>query len=90
MFGEHPVSGANLRQSAAAVEAERGVVIVFKALQFSSLPRVRSGASFIAQRNAKSPSGAPHESLAARAQLHGFEESVLLASFLKVSFTTVA
>ena len=57
---EDSVCGANLRESAAAVEAERGIVIVFSALQFPSLARARRVVSFIAHRNAKSQTNTYH------------------------------
>jgi hypothetical protein len=50
LLGEQPVGGADLREGAAAVEAERGVMIDFRALQFPSLTGRRRGASFIARR----------------------------------------
>jgi len=50
LLGEQPVSGADLCGGAAAVEAERGVMIYFSAFQFLSLLRVRNGVSFIARR----------------------------------------
>ena len=51
MFGQQPVSGANLLEGAAAVEAERGVMIDFSALQSPTLPREICTASFIAPSN---------------------------------------
>src|ERR1035437_3355114 len=50
LLGEQPVGGADLREGAAAVEAERGVMIDFRALQLQSLTGRRRGASFIARR----------------------------------------
>jgi len=50
LLGQHAVGGADLREGAAAVEAERGVIIGFSALQFPSLTGRRSGVSFIARR----------------------------------------
>ena len=49
LLGEQPVSGANLGKCAIAVEAERGVMIDFSALQFPSLPKGSRIASFIAR-----------------------------------------
>ena len=50
LLGEQPVGGADLREGAVAVEAERGVMIDFSALQSPSLTSRRSGVSFIARR----------------------------------------
>ena len=47
LFGQHPVGGADLRERAAAVQAERGVMVVFRALQFPSLTKERSDVTFI-------------------------------------------
>src|ERR1035437_8857277 len=46
LFGQHPVGSADLRERAAAVKAERGVVIVFGAWQFPSLLRGNDSVSF--------------------------------------------
>ena len=43
LFGQPTVGGANLRQRAAAVQAERGVMIFFSALQLAKLLCVRAG-----------------------------------------------
>jgi len=47
LLGEHTIRGANLRERAAAVKAERGVVIGFRALQVFSLLRNGVHVSFI-------------------------------------------
>ena len=49
MLGERAVGGADLRERAAAVEAERRIMIGFRALQFPSLLRRRGGVSFFAR-----------------------------------------
>ena len=48
LLGQHPVGGADLRQRAVAVKAERGVMICSGVLQFPSLPRSSGGGSFLA------------------------------------------
>ena len=50
LLGQQPVGGADLRERAAAVEAERGVMIDFRALQLPSLTGRRRGVSFIVRR----------------------------------------
>ena len=47
LFGKHTVGGADLRQRAAAVQAERGVMIVFRAFQSPSLTGGGNGVTFI-------------------------------------------
>ena len=48
LLGERQIRGADLRGRAAAVEAERGVMIFFSALQFPTLLRANGGVSFFA------------------------------------------
>src|ERR1019366_796370 len=50
LLGQHAVGGANLRQRTAAVQAERGVMIFFSALQFPKLLRRRGGGGVVAHR----------------------------------------
>jgi hypothetical protein len=47
LFGEQPVGRADLREGAAAVAAERGMMIFFSGLQFPGLLREGSGVSLI-------------------------------------------
>lgn len=47
LLGEQAIGGANLRERAATVESERGVMIFFSALQSRSLLRGNSVVSFI-------------------------------------------
>ena len=77
LLGEQPVGGADLRERAAAVEAERGVMIGFSALQFPSLTGRRRGASFIARRrsNWESPDFWRDHRFGRRQQLRRFEQA---------------
>ena len=48
LLGQQPVSGTNLREGAATVEAERGVMIDFSVLQFLILAGEIRVVSFLA------------------------------------------
>src|ERR1035437_6797654 len=90
LLGQQPVGGADLREGAVAVEAERGVMIGFRALQFPSLTSRRSGVSFIARRrsNWESPDFWRDHRFGRRQKFRRFEQTaeIFFAGDLKRAF----